>query len=319
VQTEDSSVSQLIDRRVWESIPLETRSQNELINLVAGAEPEIFAGTGRGAAVNGARTGTGNYLIEGADNNDQGLGGAALLGPGGANTTISPDAIQEYRVITNDFPAEYGKAGGFVTDTVLKSGTNQVHGSAFEYNRIQALAANDFSNRAHQIDHLVRNQFGGSLGGPITKDRTFFYATGELHRLRQASPTTADGTTPVFVNFVGSGAFEKFMESDPNGYCVMNLGAACPGAFNHSATLGPIFQQLQAQEPGSFPLAPVTTTCSPVAGPAVNNPNCLAHCFHRNSVWIQATGIPNKEPQSPESVDIIPDLACWNFLMAAPA
>jgi len=118
----------------------------------------------------------------------------ALEGPGGANTTISPDAIQEYRVITNDFPAEYGKAGGFVTDTVLKGGTNQWHGSAFEYNRTQAYTANDwFSNNASpQIrDHLVRNQFGGSLGGPIKKDKTFFYGTGELHRLRTSTPVTA--------------------------------------------------------------------------------------------------------------------------------
>ncbi|HET7442310.1 MAG TPA: carboxypeptidase-like regulatory domain-containing protein, partial [Terriglobales bacterium] len=141
VQTTDASVSQLIDRRAWESIPIETRSQNELINLVAGALPEGFNQTFRGASVNGTRSGTGNYLVEGADNNEQGQGGVALQGPGGANTTISPDAIQEYRVITNDFPAEYGKAGGFVTDTVLKSGTNRWHGSAFEYNRTQAYTA----------------------------------------------------------------------------------------------------------------------------------------------------------------------------------
>ena len=141
VQSEDSSVSQLLDRRTWETMPMQTRSQNELINMVAGAEPEAFNNTGRGASVNGTRSGTGNYLVEGADNNEQGQGGVALFGPGGANTTISPDAIQEYRVITHDFSAEYGKAGGFVTDTVLKSGTNNWHGSAFEYNRNQAITA----------------------------------------------------------------------------------------------------------------------------------------------------------------------------------
>ncbi len=89
---------------------------------------------------------------------------------------ISPDAIGEYRVITNSFAAEYGKAGGFVTDTVLKSGTNQLHGSLFEYNRVQALAANDFFSNANGIkDSLVRNQFGGSIGGPIIKDKAFFF------------------------------------------------------------------------------------------------------------------------------------------------
>ena len=277
VQLTDASVSQLIDRRVWESIPLETRSQNELINLVAGAEPEAFNRTFRGASVNGTRSGTGNYLIEGADNNEQGQGGVALEGPGGANTTISPDAIQEYRVITNDFPAEYGKAGGFVTDTVLKGGTNQWHGSAFEYNRTQAYTANDwFSNNASpQIrDHLVRNQFGGSLGGPIKKDKTFFYGTGELHRLRTSTPVTATGVTQQFVDFVNSGGFENFQENDPNGVCVVNLGGACPGALNLSANVGPIFQQARSTQPEAFPLAQATITCNPAAGVGGNDPDC---------------------------------------------
>ncbi|PYX91193.1 MAG: hypothetical protein DMG71_20780, partial [Acidobacteria bacterium] len=119
VQTTDAAVSQLIDRRVWEQMPLEARNANDFINLVAGAVPEqIAGGTFRGAAVNGTRTGTGNYLVEGVDNNEQGQGGVSLCGTqcgqGGANTSISPDAIQEYRVITHDFAAEYGKAGGFV-------------------------------------------------------------------------------------------------------------------------------------------------------------------------------------------------------------
>ena len=173
VQTEDSSLSQLIDKRVWEDLPLVARNPNDFINLIAGAVPEQIAGaTFRGASVNGTRTGTGNFMVEGLDNNEQGQGGVAICGTvcgqGGSNTSISPDAIEEYRVITHDFSAEYGKAGGFVTDTVLKGGTNQWHGSLFEYNRVQALAANDwFSNVAGLKDHLVRNQFGGSIGGPI--------------------------------------------------------------------------------------------------------------------------------------------------------
>jgi len=181
VETEDSALSTLIDRRVWQNMPLEARNANDFINLVAGAVPEAQAGgTFRGAAVNGVRTGGGNFMVEGVDNNEQGQGGVALCGPqcgqGGANTSISPDAIEEYRVITHDFSAEYGKVGGFVTDTVLKSGTNKWHGSLFEYNRIQALTAQDwFSNAGGVTDHLVRNQFGGSIGGPIVKDKTFFF------------------------------------------------------------------------------------------------------------------------------------------------
>ena len=97
IQTEDSSLSQLIDRRVWENMPLEARNANDFINLVAGAVPEQEAGgTFRGAAVNGVRTGAGNYMVEGTDNNEQGQGGVAICGTacgqGGARYGISSAA-----------------------------------------------------------------------------------------------------------------------------------------------------------------------------------------------------------------------------------
>jgi hypothetical protein len=203
--------------------------------------------------VNGARGGMGNFIVEGYDNNDQGQGGRGALVSGGI-TSISPDAIEEYRVITNNYAAQYGKAGGFVTDTVLRSGTSEIHGSLFEYNRVQKLAANDFfSNKEGVKDSLVRNQFGGSIGGPIRKDKTFGFGTVEFHRLRQGAPLTAVTTTQQFINFVQSGAFATFQETNPNGICVQNLGAPCPGRFNHSRTLGPNFQKLQASHP--LPLA----------------------------------------------------------------
>jgi len=266
VQTTESSLSGLVDRHVWQDMPLEERSQNEFIGLLAGAEPAANAGLGtdRGAAVNGARSGTGNFLVEGFDNNDQGLGGAGSpgLGPGGANTTISPDAIQEYRVIEHIPPAEYGKAGGFVTDTVLKGGTNQWHGSLFEYNRVQALAANSFfSDRNHVKDSLVKNQFGGSVGGPIVKDKTFFFFTVEAHRSRTSSPLSVATITPDFVNFVQTGAFETFQESNAAGLCMQFTGAACPGAFAANATLGPLWNKIYAAEP--LPLCvPGAANCS---------------------------------------------------------
>jgi outer membrane receptor protein involved in Fe transport len=256
VQSTESSVSTLIDRNVWQNMPLEIRSQNSFIELVAGAVPDAMAGSTRGAAVNGARGGTGNYLVEGLDNNDQGQGGRGQLsnGPGGAATSISPDAIGEYRVITNSFAAEYGKAGGFVTDTVLKSGTNQFHGSLFEYYRGQALAANDFFSNANGIqDSLVRNQFGGSIGGPIIKDKAFFFYAMEWQRMRQAGSLSGTSTTQQYLDFVKSGGLQQWAESDPDGICMQNLGAACPGAFSQSGTYGPIFSNLLSTQ--NFPLA----------------------------------------------------------------
>jgi hypothetical protein len=263
VQTSESQVSDLINNRVWNQMPLETRNQNEFINLVAGVVPAQFDSSTRGSAVNGTRGGSGNFLVEGMDNNDQGQGGRGQISDsqGGAITGISPEAIQEYRVITNSFSAEYGKAGGFVTDTVLKSGTNQFHGSLFEYNRVQALAANNFfSNRSTDPetgktlkDFVVRNQFGGSFGGALVKDKTFFYTSVELHRRRDKYPTTAVGVTPEFLNFVKTGAFQQWAESSPDGVCMQYTEETCPGAFSKASTLGPIFQRLMAK--GPFPLA----------------------------------------------------------------
>ncbi|HEX8071189.1 MAG TPA: carboxypeptidase regulatory-like domain-containing protein [Pyrinomonadaceae bacterium] len=252
-QPSESSVSGILTRTVWENYPLENRDTNEFINLLPGAVPDEFAGSTRGAAVNGARGGSGNFLVEGFDNNDQGQGGRGALVSGGI-TSISPEAIEEYRVITNNYSAQYGKGGGFVTDTVLRSGSNELHGSLFEYNRVQKLAANDFfSNREGVRDSLVRNQFGGSIGGPIRKDKTFAFGTVEIQRLRQGAPLTATTTTQQFLDFVQSGRFATFQESDPNGFCFQNLGEACPGAFARSRTLGANFIRLRASQP--FPLA----------------------------------------------------------------
>src|SRR6266849_416007 len=249
VNPSESQISQVIDQTVWQNLPLEIRNQNSFINLIAGVAPNDVTGTTRGAAVNGARPGSGNFLLEGYDNNDQGQGGRGTEGAGAVNS-ISPEAIQEYRVITHNYEAEYGKGGGFVTDTVLKSGTDKLHGSLFEYNRIQALAANDtFTNAAGQKDHLVRNQFGGSLGGPIIKNKWFFFGFSEVHRRVQSTPISTTSVTQPFLDFVKSGAFQTFMESNANGFCVLATGATCPGAFAQSSTLGPIFSKLASTQP----------------------------------------------------------------------
>ena len=257
-------------------MPLQIRNQNSFIELVAGAVPQDGSGTNRGAEVNGTRSGAGSYLVEGADNNEQGQGGRGQISPfdkGGASTSISPDAIQEYRVITNTYSAEYGKGGGFITDTVLKSGTNQWHGSAFEYNRIQALVANDwFSNLSGNKDRLVRNQFGGSIGGPIIKDKTFFYGTAELHRVRYSTPYgTATVTTQPFVDFVKSGGLENWAETSTAVSATTRHGGTLtsakstsqprvtrccpmPRSFSHSGTTGTIFNTLLASPQQHFPL-----------------------------------------------------------------
>jgi len=282
VQTTESQLSELVDRRAWQSLPLEFRDTNVFINLLPGTVPDDFGGTTRGAAVSGARPGMGNFLVEGYDNNDQGQGGRGAT-VSGAITSISPEAIQEYRIISHVYAAEYGKGGAFVTDTVLKSGTNDYHGAAFWYNRVQALAANSFfSNKAGIQDALVRNQFGGSFGGPLLpalKDKTFFFVSYEGHIRRQASPLTGTATTQEFLDFVRRGAFATFHESNSEGLCVVNNGAPCPGAFANSRNFGPIFTKLLASQP--FPLAKASSTpCSPPGTPPRSaNTDCLGAGF----------------------------------------
>jgi hypothetical protein len=259
VQTSESQLSELVDRRAWQSLPLQFRDSNSFINLLPGVVGDDFGGTTRGAAVNGLRPGSGNFMIEGFDNNDQGQGGRGAAVVAGGITSVSPEAIQEFRVVTSIFAAEFGKAGGFINDMVLKSGTNDWHGSAFWFNRVQALAANDFfSNKNGVEDRLVRNQFGGSFGGPVVKDRTFAFGSYEGHLLRQTAPATTTGTTQQFIDFVRTGAFRTFHETNANGLCMVLTGATCVGRFANSAALGPIFQQLTALQ--RFPVATDPTT-----------------------------------------------------------
>ena len=299
VQTNESDLSQLVDHRTWQDMPLQVRNQNSFINLVAGAVPQAGSGTNRGAEVNGTRSGAGSYLVEGSDNNEQGQAGRGQISPydeGGASTSISPDAIQEYRVITNSYSAEYGKGGGFITDTVLKGGTNNWHGSAFEYNRIQALTANDwFSNHANPgiQDSLVRNQFGGSIGGPIFKDKTFFYGTAELHRVRQSNPYgPVTTTTSQFLDFVQSGGLAAFQESDPGGFCNLNFEESCPGAFTggvegitgNISTLGPIASTLLASPAQHYPAPSSSFDCTTDVLPG-------GPCHSRDSLSGDALGV----------------------------
>jgi hypothetical protein len=248
VSTNDAQISGLVSRSIIQNLPLEIRDTASFVNLMPGAVPDAFAGSTRGSSVNGQRGGTGNFMVDGVDNNDYGQGGRShnsIGGMPGGIVSISPDAVQEFRVVTNNYSAQYGRQGGFVADMVLKSGTNMLHGSVFEYNRNQATTANDFfSNKAGIKDSLVRNQFGGSLGGPIKKDKMFLFGAVELQRLRQSSPVTTTGLRQEFIDWVDTGGLGDYYGLD----CAdPDQGMAC--------TLGPIFRDLNSR----FPL-PVSTT-----------------------------------------------------------
>jgi hypothetical protein len=181
IETDTYQLSTIIDSQAITNLPLILRDPYQLVLL----SPGVVSGTSvGGAAVNGARERNNNFLLDGSDNNDSGVPGQ-LAGAVGAN----PDTAAEFRVITNNFDAEFGRDTGAVVDVITKSGTNNIHGDAYWFGRYNALGARDWFNRKVNPDGstspqnpYVRNQFGASVGGPILKNRTFYFLNGEWQR-----------------------------------------------------------------------------------------------------------------------------------------
>ena len=197
VDMEDAQISNVVDTKRIQDLPLITRDPYQLVLLSPGAQ-ETSSALG-GFSVNGQRERSNNFLLDGTDNNDASVPGI----PGGVST-INPDSTQEFRVITNNFLPEFGRNSGAVIDIVTRGGTNQFHGGAYEYNRVNALAARDYFNpQGEPQNPFVRNQFGASLGGPIIHDKTFFFVNSEWDRFRttltnQSVVPAADFKTGIF-------------------------------------------------------------------------------------------------------------------------
>jgi hypothetical protein len=173
------------------NLPLNGRDYNQLVLLAGGAVENIGSGNGRDfgdVAANGNRAFSNDYLLDGAPNNDLYQGRSAI--------PLSVDTIRELKVTSNVAPAEFGQAGTQVS-VVTRSGTNVLHGSLFEYYRGNALEArNPFADEDAQP--FSRHQYGGSLGGHVVKDRTFFFANYEGNRERQDVLRVATVPTDAF-------------------------------------------------------------------------------------------------------------------------
>ena len=212
VEVESSQVSNIVDTTRMTNLPLLTRNPYELVLLSPGT---IQSNTRLGGfSVNGSRERNNNFLLDGTDNNDTSV-------PGGAGGIISlnPEATQEFRVITNNFLPEYGRNTGAIIDIVTKSGSNEFRGDAYWYGRYNGFGgARDFFNRAPDPQNpYVRNQFGFSFGGPIWKNKTFFFVNNEFQRFR----TTLTNNTIVPTAAFKSGVFTY---TDPvNGPVSVNL------------------------------------------------------------------------------------------------
>ncbi len=192
LQTQDASVGQVIGQRAVNDLPLNGRNFTFLAQLAAGVTQDQQDTRGLGAsgsfAANGSRPAQNNYLLDGIDNNANlvdFLNGTAYV--------VRPpvDAIAEFKIQTNDYSAEFGRSAGAILNATIKSGTNQFHGNAWEFLRNDKLDAANFFENAGGIKkgEYRQNQFGFTVGGPIRKDKTFFFGDYEGTRIRQALPS----------------------------------------------------------------------------------------------------------------------------------
>ncbi|MBI4442064.1 MAG: TonB-dependent receptor [Acidobacteria bacterium] len=200
LETTTSTVSGLVDTRQMREIPLNARSFIELVPLTAGtafvdnaqAGSSATFGFGKKLTISGGRTTMNTFLLDGADMTDSsGSSGSA------ASTLAGVETVREFRVITNAYDAEYGKHAGGVITAVTKSGTNELHGSVFEFFRNDNLDAPSFFDNALKggvKQEFKRNQYGFSAGGPVIRDKTFFFASYE--GLRQSKGVVNNYNVP---------------------------------------------------------------------------------------------------------------------------
>lgn len=187
LETESSDRGQVISAEKIVNLPLNGRSYADLALLAPGVRSSVLSFTGEGGRprnasfnVNGLRSSLNNFIIDGVDNNSY---GTSNQGFSNQVVQLSPDAVAEFKVVTNNYSAEYGRAGGAVINASVKSGTNQFHGAAWEFLRNTKLnAIGFFKPRENKVPTLVQNQFGAALGGPILKDKLFFFANYEGFR-----------------------------------------------------------------------------------------------------------------------------------------
>ena len=204
LQTQSSSVGQVIEEKTIQDLPLNGRDYTMLVMLMPGVTiPQQGARASNQFVANGARVAQNDYLLDGIDNNSNSVdyldGKADVIKP-------PVDAIAEFKVMTTDFPAEFGRAGGAIVNATLKSGSNQLHGSVWEFFRNDALDAyNDYfvpNATKSRKPELRQNQFGATAGGRIWKDKTFWFADYEGTRIREGAtwagmsvPTVAERTS----------------------------------------------------------------------------------------------------------------------------
>lgn len=210
IDTTTSGVSTLVDRQFVENLPINGRSFQTLLELTPGVVfTEATISNPGQFSVNGQRTNANYFLVDGVGANastsasatsfQQAAGSLPNLTVfGGTNSLVSVDALEEFRVHTSSYAAEFGRSPGAQVSLVTRSGTNQFTGRAFDYYRNDAMDAGDWFRNAQSLDKLPlrQHQFGGVAGGPVVPNRTFFFYSYEGSRLTQPQPVTQFALVP---------------------------------------------------------------------------------------------------------------------------
>jgi len=240
VDTTSTQLGAVVNDRSISQLPLNARDTYQFLQLqpgvmstVGSANSVVYGNDKAGAvSVNGGRGRSNNFSVNGGDANDQFVN-LPTVQP-------APDSIEEFRVLTNTFDAEYGRNSGSVVNVVTKSGTNDIHGNLYEFFRNTKLNANPYCFTALQgipcdKPQFNQNQFGGTFGGPIKKDRTFFFTSYEGRRIRQGIPSPAV-TVPTSAERPGPDPSHMV-----NGHIVADFSAESPfpGTLSNSYALQP--------------------------------------------------------------------------------
>ena len=271
LQTLDASVGQVVEEKAINDLPLNGRNFTFLAQLSAGVTQGQQDTRGLGAsgsfAANGLRPAQNNYLLDGIDNNTNlvdFLNGTAY--------SVKPpvDAVQEFKVETNNYSAESGRSAGAVLNATLKSGTNAFHGAVWEFLRNDKFdAANYFENAGGvRKGEFRQNQFGATFGGPILRNKTFFFMDYEGTRIRQANPYTSTVPTALERSSSYTNLSELLSQGPPPTSCMQDPSqSGCVGdVFGRGFTLGQVFDPSTTRTIYCGVADPVTSLTAPCPG-----------------------------------------------------
>jgi len=314
VTQQSSAIGTTIIRKFVQDLPLNGRNFQGLASLAPGAIPSSGARDSNvgGVSLSGTRSFDNSFLLDGADNSINAVEAITRV-----NVTVTPnlDAIQEFKILSSSYDAQFGNSVGGVINIISRSGTNDLHGTLYDYHRNAALNANTWQNNRSGIPkgHRLRNQFGGVLGGPVYlpkvysgKNRTFFFF--DYEEVREVLP-------PTFLNILvpdakmRTGDFSEFLPGsadNPTGSTFV-LGAPYVNNVLPSGSLDPVAQQLAALYP--LPNLPGTLAFQETLPGRFNERKAGARIDHRFSEHDSIFGRYTYDSMSQEN-------STWSDLLA---